>query len=596
VRASPLRRALPWAVAAMLFVFAVIFVFDYFSVISVPVKSVRSHITAPGNVTFTFGFSGAPVLSPDGTRLVFPATDASGKEALWVRPLDSLTAQRLQETEGGRSPFWAPDSRQLGFFQDGKLKKTDVTGGRPVLICDAPEGLGGTWSRNNIIVFGNFISTGLFSVPAEGGTPTTIGTPTGSGGVYTDRWPVFLPDGQHFLYLSGELFSPGTSRLGIRVGEIGSNEQKFLLQADSEALYSPPGYLLFLRGDTLMAQRFDAGSLKLEGEAFPVAEHVTSPQSLRLGLFSVSQMGLLVYATGAGESGGQLVWMEASGKEVGKVGQPGVSGSILSPDGTRLAYLAGNSGESSLDIWVMDLGRGVQTRFTFGPGANWYPVWSPDDARIAYASLGKDGWNIIVKNASGAGNAESLLKSNIPEFPSDWSHDGRYILFTSSESKAGTSADIWVLPLFGERKPFPYLQTPYSEFCAVFSPDGHRVAYVSGESGSFEVYLSSFPPGGGKWRVSQGGGQQIEWKPDGSALYYLAPGGKLMEARVSGKGSAVEIGAPHQLFQKPFKEVAATCHEYAVAPDGKRFLVNEAEQGASPPLTLVTNWTADLKK
>lgn len=237
----------------------------------------------------------------------------------------------------------------------------------------------------------------------------------------------------------------------------------------------------------------------------------------------------------------------------------------------------------------MDLARGVQTRFTFGSSSNGSAFWSPDGARIAYASAGENSGNILVKAASGADNPELLLKSSGLKVLSDWSRDGRYILF--STILKGLPGSIWVLPLFGKRKPFPYLQTEFSEGGAVFSPDGGWVAYLSNESGSDEVYLSPFPAGGGKWQVSQGGGGRPQWRHDGSALYYLAPGGKLMEASVKKKGSAVEIGKPHELFQEP----SVTEPGFAVAPDGKRFLIEEAEQSASPPITLVTNWTAYLK-
>ena len=591
------RQWLGWGFGVIGIALAVAFAFAWFRASSVPVQSIRSLIPAPEKVSFAFDQpSGAPLLSPDGTRLVFPARDASGKEALWVRPLDSLTAQRLEGTEGAKYPFWAPDSRQLGFFQDRKLKKIDIRGGPPVLLCDAPLGRGGAWSRNNVIVFAPQTLGGLSSVPAAGGTPTAIASPKGSGGVFSNRWPAFLPDGRHFLYLSGDLSSPGTSKLGIYLGEIGSDEQKFLLQADSEALYALPGYLLFLRGDMLLAQAFDAGSQKLQGEAFPVGEHVPSPQQYRLGLFSVSQTGLLVYSTGAGESGGQLVWMDASGKEIGKVGPSGVFGPRLSPDGKRLAYVARNSEGNSLDIWLMDLAGGVQRRFTFGPGNSISPVWSPDGSRIAYASSGDslNSLNIFVKNASGAGSAEPVLKSGETERPTDWSRDGKYILYILLDPKTGV--DIWVLPLFGDRKPFPYLQTKFHEGNAAFSPDGRWVAYISDESGSFEVYLSPFPAGGGKYQVSQGGGDQPEWKHDGSELYYLAPDGKLMEASVKENGAAVEIGAPRQLFQQSMAGTGPGERSYCVAPDGKCFLVDKAPQGSSPPLTLVTNWTAGLKK
>ncbi|HXH48529.1 MAG TPA: protein kinase, partial [Terriglobia bacterium] len=583
-------RILPWALAAVGFLLAAVLVVAYlFKSPAAPVQSIQSLITAPEKVSFVS--YGQPVLSPDGKRMVLRVVDAAGSVSLWVRPLDSLTAERLQGTGRGGFPFWAPDSRQLGFFQDGKLKKIDVTGGPPVLICDAPAGLGGAWSKSGVIIFAPQLgAAGLSSVPAAGGTASAIVGPKGPS---SNRWPVFLPDGRHFLYSSGGLGAAGTSKLGIYVGELGSNEQKFLLQSDSQALYSPPGYLLFLRGDTLMAQRFDAGSLKLEGGAFPVAEHIPST-GLRLGLFSVSQTGLLVYATGGGESSGQLVWMDASGKEIAKVGPPEVSVPALSPDGKRLAYMAVNSGGNGTDIWLMDLARGVQTRFTFGPRYNAFPVWSPDGTRIAYSSYGANGVNILVKAASGAGNAETLFKADANAVPNDWSRDARYILFFMQNDRG--DGDIWALPLFGERKPFPYLQTQFNEGDSFFSPDGHWVAYVSDESGSYEVYLSPFPPGGGKWQVSQGGGVQPQWRHDGSALYYLAPGGKLMEASVKEKGSVVEIGAPHELFQKPFSRLGLVRPSYVVTPEGKRFLVNVASEAASAPLTLVTNWPALLKK
>ncbi len=594
------RPALPWVawgVAAAGVIMAAVLAMAYYRMASTPVPAIRSLISPPEKVAFEFGNPPeGPVLSPDGTRLVFPAAEVNGQEALWMRPLASLSAQRLEGTEGAHFPFWSPDSRHLGFFQEGKLKKIDVTGGPAVTLCDAPDARGGAWSRNDVILFApQSLATGLSRIPAAGGTPTPIPSPKGSGGAFSNRWPVFLPDGRDYLFLSGDLSSPGTPRLGIWLGELGSGEPQFLLQADSNAVYAAPGYLLFLRGDSLMAQPFDAGSQKLKGEAFPIAEHVASPQQFRLGLFTVSQTGLLVYGSGEVERSGQLTWLDKSGTENGKVSQVNVFQIALSPDGQRVMY-ASASGGKNVDLWLMELGRGVQTRFTFGPTASAYPVWSPDGSRIAFASARQGKFNIYTKNASGAGNEEPLLESDVQKFPSDWSHDGRYILFGSLDPKGKTKSDIWVLPLSGDRKPFPYLQTPFDEGGAVFSPDGHWVAYRSDESGSYEIYLSPFPAGGGKWQVSQGGGLQPEWKRDGSALYYVAPGGKLMEASVKERGSGVEIGTPRQLFQAPMGEARLGGRAYAVAPDGKRFLVVKQGDNGSPPLTLVTNWTAGLNR
>jgi serine/threonine protein kinase/Tol biopolymer transport system component len=594
---SRLRRGLPWAVAAAFFLVSAILASVYLRQGSTPAAATRSLITLPEKMHFAFlaPVMGAPVLSPDGTRLVFPANDASGNEALWVRPLDSLSAQRLQGTENGMFPFWAPDSRQLGFFQNGKLNKIDLAGGPPVLVCDAANGRGGTWNRDGVIVFAPESNGGLSRVPEAGGTPTAIiSRPQGTSGILSDRWPDFLPDGKHFLYLGGNLSATGTTNLGIYIGTLGSTEAKFLLQADSDALYAAPGYLLFLRGDTLMAQRFDAGSLKLNGEAFPVGEHIPSPRAFRLGIFGVSQTGLLVDAAGeTGAGGGQLVWVDAEGKEMGKAGPENAELPRLSPDGKMLAYVEEQPG-SLTSIWLLDLTRGVETRFTFGSTLSTFPIWSPDGSRIAYGSGKFQPENIFVKDASGAGNEEVLFKSDKPVVPTDWSRDGRYILCGRAGSLG--KPDIWVLPLFGDRKPFPYLATQFREGRAVFSPDGRWVAYQSDESGKAEVYVSTFPAGGGKWQVSQGGGEEPRWGRDGRELYFGAPGGRMMAASITEKGPAVEIGAPHELFQMSAMGVDGVGAGYAVSPDGKRFLLDEVGPSDSQPLMLVTNWTAGLEK
>ncbi len=594
---SPLRRYLPWGVAAAFCVLSAILAFFYFRSGTPAAPTTRTLIMAPEKLQF--GFSnpdGAPVLSPDGKRLVFPVTDQSGNSSLWVRPLNSLTAQQLQGTEDAQFPFWAPDSRQLGFFKDGKLEKIDVTGGPPVLVCDATNGRGGTWNRDGDIVFAPEIAGGLSSVPAGGGTPTVIipAPKQTSAGVMSDRWPEFLPDGEHFLYLGGNNFSSKDKDLGIYVGKLGSKETQFLLQADSQALYAAPGYLLFLRGNTLMAHRFDAGSVKLKGEAFPVAENVPSPQNYRLGIFGVSGTGELVYATGGSDVGlGHLEWVDATGKELGKVGPAKAVLPRISPDGKRLAYIAGNAGNMYGDVWLVDLTRGVNTRFTFNSAEHYSPVWSPDGSRIVYGSTDPKFIGLLVKDASGAGKPEPLVKTNRTAFPDDWSRDGRYILYSALSTYKQNSWSLWVLPQFGDRKPLPYIQDQFNELWGVFSPDGRWVAYQSDASGHPEVYLSTFPAGGGKWQVSQNGGQFPMFSRDGRELYYEAPGGKMMEAVVTENGSTVEIGTPRQLFQLSTMSTNST---FDVAPDGKRFLVINTGQGESPPLTLVTNWTAGLKK
>jgi eukaryotic-like serine/threonine-protein kinase len=601
------RRALPWSTTIVLGIIAAAFALAYMRADRTPEQSIRSLIPAPPKVSFAFSPApyGTPLLSPDGTRLVFPGQGADGKESLWVRPLASLDAQQLQGTDGAAFPFWAPDSRQIGFFQDKKLKKIDVTGGPALTICDAENARGGTWNQSGTILFApepaaaaSATGSTLFEVPAAGGTPSAIASREvkTSSGAFSNRWPVFLPDGRHFLYLSGNLYAPGTTQLGIYAGELGSSQAKFLVQAASDALYAAPGYLLFLRGDTLMAQGFDAGDQELKGSAFPVGQNVGSPQDYRLGLFSVSQTGLLIYGA-APELGGQLVWFDDAGKRLGTAGPPGASFARLSPDGKRLAYASVNATAGSGDIWTEDLERGVQTRFTFGP-VSLAPVWSPDGSRIVYASADGASLSLMVRDSSGAGNPESLSSGGHEfQIPTDWSRDGRYILFQKGGSGSARLQAIWALPLFGDRKPFLYLQSQFGVGEGALSPDGRLVAYVSNESGNGEVYLSPFPGGGSKWQVSQGGGAGPQWSRNGGALYYAAPGGKILEASVKESGSAVEIGAPRELFQDEMMatNAAEANTGYSVTPDGKRFLVGEGSANASP-LTLVTNWQAALKE
>lgn len=589
-------RAAPWVVAAISLTAATVLAALYFSRSSPAPTTIRAPVAPPQRASFAFSVpDGAPVLSPDGKRLVFPATDASGTESLWLRPLDSLTSERLQGTEGAQFPFWSPDSRYIAFFQSGKLMKMDASGGPPTLICNAPNGRGGAWSRNGVIVFAPRFVGGLSIVPSAGGTPTPIASAKVSGAISSDRWPVFLPDGRHFLYLGGDPAAEGTPKLGVYVGEIGSAEKRFLLQADSDALYAEPGYLLFLRGNTLMAQRFDAGNQELKGEAFPVAQDVGSPKQYGLGLFGVSQTGLLIYSpaeAGAAPGSGQLVWMDEKGKQTAKIGPAGVAIPQLSPNGKKVAYVVTNREREN--IWVLDLPRGVQTRISFGRGPNVYAIWSPDGAHVAYTSLVHGKYDILMKAASGVGKAERLVEFRAAAYPTSWSSDGRYIALTREGSTGKGRFGVWMLPLSGSRKPFPYLQSPSFDVTdAVFSPDGRWIAFVSNESGQFEVYISPFPNSqGGRWQVSEAGGVQPQWNHDGSALYYLAPDGKLMGASIKQNGSSLEIGAPREIFEAPMVGVGAFGSAYSVAPEGNTFLVDESLHDVSRPLTLVTNWAA----
>ncbi|HUK12104.1 MAG TPA: protein kinase [Thermoanaerobaculaceae bacterium] len=599
--ARPTARAraavLPWAVAGVGFALAAAFAVAYLRAASVHPRPVRSYLLPPDKTRFTFnGATGGAVLAPDGTRVVFAATDEGGRKLLWLRPLDALTAQPLEGTDGAAYPFWSPDSRFVGFFVPGKLRKIDIQGGPPQTVCDASSGRGGTWSADGVIVFAPDIYGGLRRVSSAGGASAAVTELDRARGQTSQRWPVFLPDGRHFLFWAGNPTASAQDTKGIYVGALDEKGQRFLIQADSDALYSPPGYLLYLREQTLMVHPFDAGSVKLAGEAFPVAEDVASPESYRLGRFSVSSERTLAYLTGQNDRA-QVLWLSVAGLQVGTVGEPASIGGIrLSPNGQTLAEIVQEPQTKNVDIWLVDLGRGVRTRFTFDPAADFSPVWSADGGRIAWVSNAKGHFDIYAKSASGAGDAEALVVSDADKYCTDWSRDGQFIAFTQLDPQGNNGADVWILPLGGDRKPRPFLATPFNEGNAVFSPDGRWMAYQSNESGRNEIYITPFPQAGAKWQVSQGGGIIPSWRADGQALYFGTPDGRLMEAPVAPAGPAVEVGTPHELSKTRLASPNPATWSYAVPPKGDRLLALQSEAGAAVPLTLVTHWTEGLKR
>jgi Tol biopolymer transport system component/tRNA A-37 threonylcarbamoyl transferase component Bud32 len=595
---SARRVALPWALAAVLAA-ALAAVSTIAVVRGRPAnrRSVRSYLLPPDQTSFAFdGPIGGPELSPDGTRLAFVARDANGKTSLWVRPLDSQAALPLAGTEGASYPFWSPDGRYVGFFVPGKLKKIDASSGPPETVCAAASGRGGSWSRDGVIVFAPDVYGGLERVSSAGGTATALPVSGVAAQQTSQRWPVFLPDGRHFLFWAGGPLNASEVKTdGIYVGSLEDGASAFLEQADSDAVYAPPGYLLFLRDQSLMAQPFDASARKLTGEAFPIAEQVANPQNYRRGCFTASDDGTLAYQTG--DIGlVQAVWVDGSGRQVGTVGEPrGLEEIRLSPDGLRMAEQTAGANSKDSDIWIVDLARGVRTKFTFGSALHIYPVWSPDGERIAYTSNVQGHMDLFIKSASGAGDAEPLVVSEANKYPTDWSPDARFLAVMVVEPGKRTGSDIWVLSM-PDRKFSPFLATEANEGGATFSPDDRWLAYQSNASGRPEIYVTPFPTPGGKWQVSQDGGVQATWRRDGKGLYFRSLDGKLMEAAVAERGSAVEVGTPHELFQAQLAGFGGTTWVYAVAPSGDRFLLLRSQQNEPNPLSLVTNWTAGLQR
>ena len=539
-----------------------------------------------GQGTTTSGTTAPVAVSPNGRRIAFVSIGTNGRYLLWVHSLDTLTAQALEGTEGASSPFWSPDSLFLGFFAAGKLKKIEASGGQPITLSDAPDNRGGAWSRDGTIVFNPGNRTALQKVDASGGLATAASVL--SEGEQAHMRPSFLPDGRHFLYraVTGSAGGP------IYLASLDSPQRKLLLNADSQDVFYTQGHLLFLREAMLMAQPFDARRFLLSGDAFPIAEQIqTTGTNPPYGVFSASENGVLAYQKGTASTDSQLVWVDRRGKQIGVLGEPARYSDVeLSPDGKRAAVSMSDGKQR--DIWLLDVARGLKARFTFDPGDEVLPIWSPDGSRLVYGSRRKGHLDLYQKSSSGVGTEELLLEDKLDKSPSSWSPDGRFILYESFGGSTG--GDVFVLPLFGERKPYPFVQTQFNDIPVQFSPDGRWVAYNSNESGKYEVYVVPFPEISGKWQISTSGGTYPRWSHNGAEIFYVAPDNKLMAAAVNGKGANFETGVVKPLFEV---QAARATFSYDVSADGQRFLINTApDHTESAPITVVLNWAAGLKK
>jgi eukaryotic-like serine/threonine-protein kinase len=548
-----------------------------------PPPEMRVEISAPPTTDPT-----SLAISPDGQTLAFVAT-FEGQSHLWLRPFSAVSAHPLPETDGAAFPFWSPDSQSVAFFANGQLRQAGIAGGVPKTLANAPGGIGGTWSRNGVILFST-LGTPILRIPDRGGDPrpaTRLGAQQGA-----HYLPQFLPDGRHFLYWAPS----GREPHGVYVGQLDGSETLRLLDADFPAVYSPTDHLLFVRQGALLAQRFDRTRLALAGTPFPVAEQVTSSAlGLRMSV-STSAAGPIAYRSGlAGGGVRQLTWFDRSGHQLGGVGAPFPSTQLspaLSPDGRRIALYRRVNG--NLDVWLLDVERGVPTRFTFNSGDEGPPLWSRDGSRIVFNSNRKDVLDLYQKSASGAAGDEALLLQDAQnKIVSDWSPDGRFLLYQSVDPIQ--NLDIWALPLDGDKKPFPVVQTEFEEHGGQFSGDGRWIAYVSIKSGRYEVYVRPFLRTGDEIRISTDGGDQVRWRPDGKELFYIARDGQLVAVpiRPGSSSETVEAGSPVRLFVTRVGGWASGLPgpQYVVSPDGMRFLMNTlSEDVNTSPITVILNW------
>ena len=552
-------------------------------------------VTPATNDPFSFA------LSADGRQIAFVASSETGPR-LWIRPLDQIAARVIAGTEGATQPFWSPDGRAIGFFADGKLKRVDVTSGALRVLADAPVPRGGTWNQDDVILFCPTVFTGVMCVPAGGGTATAV-TERPVAGQGTHRWPRFLADGRRFVFLVA-LAEPETR--GLYLGALGGEAPRRLLAADAAAIYAAPGYLLVPSQGALVAYRFDQARGSVMGEPITVAQSVgvDSGGVTGLGGFAVSANGVLAHRTGA-TARRQLVLVDRTGNQVGSVGpadDTALAVPELAPDGQRVALF--RNVQSNPDVWLIEVGRATTSRFTFGPELEINPVWSPDSRRVVYASNRKGRWDLFEKQTDGGTDEQPLLVNAQDKSPQDWSRDGRFLLYAVQDSKTGS--DLWALPLVGERKPFPVLQSPFDELHGKLSPDGRWLAYVSNETGRQEVYVRPFNGPGEKQRVSTGGGIYPRWREDGKELFYVTLDNRMMAVPIGARADSQTPtpGIAVALFQSPRLAVAGNNSisnwlaraPYAVTANGRFLLDVYAEDGGAVPITVVLNWTATQKK
>jgi Tol biopolymer transport system component len=530
-------------------------------------------------------------LAPDGRSIVFVAGSQGGKPMLWVRSMEQVSARALPGTEDAVHPFWSSDSRWIGFFAEGKLKKIPAAGGAVQIVTQtATDFRGGTWGPDDTIVFAS--GTGSLSRVASAGGPAT---PATFGAQNSSRYPQFLPDGRHFLHVVL------SSEQGVYAGSLDDKSTKLLVRTNTSAVYAPPGFLLFVDGDTLLGQAFDAERLEVSGQPFLIADRVGHSSDFQSAV-SASSTGTIAYA-GTIAQNGRLTWFDRGGNALGSADPEGDYADFrLSPNEKSLAASLVDPKAGTVDVWMTDLARGSNTRVTHEGQLGASAIWSPDGTHLGFRTIRNGAIEFYEKSAGGGGDEQAVLSAQMRRaaqiqsvniIDTDWSPDGQDILFSVPGVASGN--DLWLLPLTGDRKPMKFLATPAEEMHGNFSPDGHLVAYTSNESGRFQVDVQTFPLSDKKWQVSTNGGYEPRWRADGREIYYLSEDRKLMAVSV---GPGPSFGLPQTLFQTRVPAgVTANRQHYVPSRDGRRFLVNTQTGDPSlTPITVMLNWTSGLKK
>jgi Tol biopolymer transport system component len=603
------RQQWIWALAGAALVSVGLLAVKAFQPLPLAAGLIRAAIEPPPNAAFvlTSDVAGPPTLSPDGHAIAYAASDKGGNRMLWVQQLNATSPQPLAGTSNATFPFWSADSQSVGFFSGSKLMRVEASGGQPITICNSGDGRGGAWSKDDVIVFESTFQGPLLRVPASGGVPVAV-TQLGQN-QDSHRWPNFMPDGKHFIYLAINHEASKAENNALYWASLDGKENKLVLRTQANATYAS-GFLLYRKDSSLVAQPFDPAAGELSGHSAILAEPVEYDATTWQAVFTASQAGVVAYQSGNSIVGTKLRWLNSTGNEIGSVGQPGLYRDVrLSRDGRWLAVGQGDPE----DIWVYDLGRGgVGTRLTFGAWNEFRPAWSPDGRQLAFTADDNKGHKAIyIKDANGAGSERLLQQSTADQMVVDWSPDGRFLLYEQQRPDVPGSvkmiSDMWALPIRGDGKPFLVARSNGTSMFGRFSPDGRWVAYMSDESGVSQIYLTRFLPDqkpgsnidipGGKWQVSSEVSERgfPIWRGDGRELYFAAPVNHVLAVPINPKGESIEIGRERILFTANFS-FSPVGVPYDVSPDGKKFIVSAAQQASPNPITLLVNWTSGLRK
>jgi eukaryotic-like serine/threonine-protein kinase len=595
------RERLAWIFALVAALAAAVFAFVYFNKPTPQLQVLRSTILPPEGGTFIFnGPIGGAFLSPDGRSVAFIARTGKVTQ-LWVRPLNSFAGRALPGTEDTSFAFWSPDSHNLGFFAQGKLKRIAVAGGPPQALCDADSSRGASWGRTDEIIFSR-VNGEIQRMPASGGTPQRVTTLDASRHEGTHRWPYFLPDGNHFLFMAA-LLGPVSEDNVFYLGSLDGKGSRILFHGSSPIAYAM-GHVLYLADNVLMARPFDPVKLDFTGEAVPIAEGVQFDSQFSNGIFSASENGALLYQQGKGSSAHSLLLFDRTGKQLGSLGESAPSSTPrFSPDGKSLVFDLISTNTGKVDLWMMDIGSRNRTRLASDPLnlVSHSTVWSPDGTRLAYTSAKTGNRAIYIRAVNQIAQEEERweTKDDMIAFAGDWTPDGKSLILTERPIRTGKQR-VALLSADGKDGPVPLLDVPGANVdSGQISPDGRWITFRSDESGKNEIYITSFPKPTGKLQVSIAGGVTPRWRRDGKELYYLAPDRKLMAVELKEISGSLQVASTRPLFEmfQTMFLTGAGFNQYDVTRDGNRIVVDSViTDESSAPLNLIVNWTAELKK